>query len=109
MDALIICQLYKLRWQIELFFKWIKQHLRIKSFFGTSINAVKTQILIAISVYVLVAIIKKELKLERSLHEILQILSILLFEKTPLKQALTENYYNFNEKLNYNQLSLFDL
>jgi IS4 transposase len=91
LDALTVCQLYKLRWQIELFFKWIKQHLRIKSFFGTSINAVKTQIWIAISVYVLVAIIKKELKLERSLHEILQILSILLFEKTSLKQALTEN------------------
>ena len=109
LDALIICQLYKLRWQIELFFKWIKQHLRIKSFYGTSINAVKTQVWIAISVYVLVAIIKKELKLERSLHEILQIISILLFEKTPLKQALTGNYYNFKEQENYNQLSLFDL
>jgi Transposase DDE domain/Domain of unknown function (DUF4372) len=109
LDALTVCQLYKLRWQIELFFKWIKQHLRIKSFFGTSINAVKTQVWIAISVYVLVAIIKKELKLERSLHEILQILSILLFEKTSLKQALTENYYTFKEQLNYNQLPLFDL
>ena len=109
LDALIICQLYKLRWQIELFFKWIKQHLRIKSFYGTSINAVKTQVWIAISVYVLVAIIKKELKLERSLHEILQIISILLFEKTPLKQALTGNYYDFKEQRNYNQLSLFDL
>jgi transposase len=109
LDALTICQLYKLRWQIELFFKWIKQHLRIKSFFGTSINAVKTQIWIAISVYVLVAIIKKELKLERSLHEILQIISILLFEKTPLKQALTENSYDFKEQQNYNQLSLFNL
>jgi transposase len=109
LDALAICQLYKLRWQIELFFKWLKQHLRIKSFFGTSINAVKTQVWIAISVYVLVAIIKKELKLECSLHEILQIISILLFEKTPLKQALTGNYYNFKEQQNYNQLSLFDL
>jgi transposase len=109
LKALTVCQLYKLRWQIELFFKWIKQHLRIKSFFGTSINAVKTQIWIAISVYVLVAIIKKELKLVRSLHEILQILSILLFEKTTLKQALMENYYTFKEQLNYNQLSLFDL
>lgn len=109
LDALTVCQLYKLRWQIELFFKWIKQHLRIKSFFGTSINAVKTQIWIAISVYVLVAIIRKELKLERSLHEILQILSILLFEKTSLKQALMENYSNIKEQLNYNQLSLFDL
>jgi len=109
LDALIICQLYKLRWQIELFFKWIKQHLRIKSFFGTSINAVKTQIWIAISVYVLVAIIKKEMRLERSLHEILQIISIILFEKTPLRQALTGNYYNFKEQQNYNQPSLFDL
>ncbi len=109
LDALTVCQLYKLRWQIELFFKWIKQHLRIKSFFGTSINAVKTQIWIAISVYVLVAIIRKELKIERSLHEILQILSILLFEKTSLKQALTENYYNIKEQQKYNQLSLFDL
>ena len=109
LDALIICHLYKLRWQIELFFRWIKQHLRIKSFFGTSINAVKTQVWIAISVYVLVAIIKKELKLERSLHEILQIISIILFEKTPLRQALTGNYYNFKEQQKYNQLSLFDL
>lgn len=109
LDALIICQLYELRWQIELFFKWIKQHLRIKSFFGTSINAVKTQIWIAISVYVLVAISKKELKLEHSLHEILQILSILLFEKTQLKQALTKNYYDLKEQQNYKQLSLFDL
>jgi len=109
LDALTVCQLYKLRWQIELFFKWIKQHLRIKSFFGTSINAVKTQIWIAISVYVLVAIIRKELKLERSLHEMLQILSILLFEKTSLKQALTENYNTIKEHENYNQLSLFDL
>jgi hypothetical protein len=109
LDALTVCQLYKLRWQIELFFKWIKQHLRIKSFFGTSINAVKTQVWIAISVYVLVAIIKKELKLERSLHEILQIISILLFEKTQLKQALMGNYYDFKEQQNYNQLSLFDL
>jgi len=109
LDALIICQLYKLRWQIKLFFKWIKQHLRIKSFFGTSINAVKTQIWIAISIYVLVAIIKKELKLERSLHEILQILSILLFEKTTLKQALMTNNYTIKEQLNYKQLSLFNL
>ena len=109
LNALTICQLYKLRWHIELFFKWIKQHLRIKSFFGTSINAVKTQIWIAISIYVLVAIIKKELKLERSLHEILQIISILLFEKTPLRQALTGYYYDFKEQQNYNQLPLFEL
>lgn len=109
LDALTVCQLYKLRWQIELFFKWIKQHLRIKSFFGTSVNAVKTQVWVAISVYVLVAIIKKELKLERSLHEILQIISILLFEKSTLKQALTGNYCNLKEQQNYNQLSLFNL
>jgi len=109
LDALIICQLYKCRWQIELFFKWIKQHLRIKSFFGTSINAVKTQIWIAISIYVLVAIIKKELEIQRSLAEILQILSILLFEKTSLYQALTSNYLQNKEHGNYNQLSLFDL
>ena len=109
LDALTVCQLYKLRWQIELFFKWIKQHLRIKSFFGTSINAVKTQVWIAISVYVLVAIIKKELKLERSLHKILQILSILIFEKTSLRQALMGNHCNFKEQVNNNQLFLFDL
>lgn len=109
LDALIICQLYKCRWQIELFFKWIKQHLRIKAFFGTSINAVKTQIWIAISIYVLVAIIKKELKIQRSLAEILQILSILLFEKTSLYQALMSNYLQNKEPVNYNQLSLFDL
>lgn len=109
LDALTICQLYKLRWQIELFFKWIKQHLRIKSFFGTSINAVKTQVWIAISVYVLVAIVKKEMKLDRSLHEILQIISVILFEKSPLKQALTGNHYVFKKQQNSNQLSLFDL
>jgi transposase len=109
LDPLVICNLYKLRWQIELFFKWIKQHLRIKSFFGTSINAVKTQVWIAISVYVLVAIIRKELKLELSLHEILQILSILLFEKVPMEQALMKNYYNVKEQQNHKQLTLFDL
>jgi transposase len=109
LDALIICQLYKCRWQIELFFKWIKQHLRIKSFFGTSINAVKIQIWIAISIYVLVAIIKKELEIQRSLAEILQILSILLFEKTSLYQALMSNYLQNKEHGNYNQLLLFDL
>ncbi|MEN6307089.1 MAG: DUF4372 domain-containing protein [Anaerohalosphaeraceae bacterium] len=109
LDALTVCQIYELRWQIELFFKWIKQHLRIKSFFGTSVNAVKTQVWIAISIYVLVAIIKEELKLERSLHEILQITSILLFEKTMLKHTLMENTHEFKEQQNCNQLSLFDL
>ena len=82
--ALTIAKLYKCRWQVELFFKWIKQHLRIKKFYGTSANAVKTQVWIAISVYVLVAIVKKELKLDRTMNEILQILSLNLFEKTPV-------------------------
>jgi transposase len=89
LDAITIAQLYKSRWQVELFFKWIKQHLRIKRFYGTSANAVKTQVWIAISVYVLVAIIKKQLKLTRSLHEILQILSLNLFEKTSVFSALS--------------------
>jgi hypothetical protein len=89
LDALTVAKLYKCRWQVELFFKWIKQHLRIKAFYGTSENAVKTQVWIAISVYVLVAIIKKELKLERSMNDILQILSLNLFEKTPLFSALS--------------------
>src|SRR5574341_332430 len=89
LTPLQIAQLYKCRWQIELFFKWIKQHLRIKAFYGTSLNAVKTQVWIAISVYVLVAIVKKELQLDRSLSEILQILSVTLFERVPLSQAVT--------------------
>ena len=83
-----IAAIYKQRWQVELFFKWIKQHLRIKAFFGTSENAVKTQIWIAVSVYVLVAIVRKRLELEVSLYQILQILSLTLFEKTPILQAL---------------------
>jgi hypothetical protein len=88
LPALTICALYKSRWSVELFFKWIKQHLRIQRFYGTSENAVKTQVWIAVSVYVLVAILKKELRLEASLHTLLQILSITLFEKRPLNQAL---------------------
>src|SRR5947209_6095612 len=88
LPALTIAQIYKSRWQVELFFRWIKQHLRIKAFFGTSENAVKTQIWIAVSVYVLVAIVRKRLTLEASLHQILQILSVTLFEKTPILQAL---------------------
>jgi len=108
LPALTIAQLYKCRWQVELFFKWIKQHLRIKAFYGTTDNAVKTQVWIAISVYVLVAIIKKELKLERSLNDILQILSITLFEKTPLFEALsTKNAHDFPSRCP-NQLTLFD-
>ena len=108
LDALTIAQLYKCRWQVELFFKWIKQHLRIKAFYGTSENAVKTQIWIAISVYVLVAIVKKELKLERSLHDILQVLSLTLFEKTPLFQALAGQIAPDRQGGSHNQLSPFD-
>ena len=90
LPALTIAQIYKQRWQVELFFKWIKQHLRIKAFYGTSENAVKTQIWIAVSVYVLVAIVRKRLGLNASLYQILQILSLTLFEKTPILQALQE-------------------
>jgi transposase len=108
LPALAIPQLYKCRWQVELFFKWIKQYLRIKGFYGNSVNAVKTQVWIAVCVYVLVAIAKKELKLDRSLSEILQILSITLFENTPLLQAFSHEYATFNENENRNQLSLFD-
>ena len=88
LPALVIARSYKCRWQVELFFKWIKQHLRIKAFFGTSENAVKTQIWIAVSVYVLVAVVRKRLELSSSPYRILQILSLTLFEKTPLLQAL---------------------
>jgi len=103
-----IAHLYKCRWQVELFFKWIKQHLRIKKFYGTSPNAVKTQIWIAISVYVLVAIVKKQLNLDLSLYTILQILSVTLFEHMPLYQALTKVDYNDNGYTPCNQLKLFD-
>lgn len=106
--AMTICLLYKSRWQVELFFKWIKQHLRIKRFYGTSENAVKTQIWIAVSVYVLIAIIRKELNLTASMHTLLQILSVTLFEKMPLQQALDENVMaDLNPDL-LNQLNLFD-
>jgi hypothetical protein len=108
LPALTICKLYKLRWQVELFFKWIKQHLRIKAFFGTSENAVKTQIWIAVCTYVLVAIVRKRLKLEASMHEILQILSLSLFEKTPLNQLLTLSVEGLKEPIFANQLNLFD-
>lgn len=108
LPALTIAQIYKQRWQVELFFKWIKQHLRIKAFYGTSENAVKTQIWIAVSVYVLVAIVRKRLGLEASLYQILQILSLTLFEKTPILCALQaiDEHANFAE--NVNQLILFD-
>lgn len=102
-----ICALYKNRWQVELFFKWIKQHLRIKRFYGTSENAVKTQIWIAVSVYVLVAIVKKRLNLDASLYTLLQILSVTLFEKMPLQQAFPgSNSSSDNITIN-NQLNLF--
>jgi len=109
LPALTIAQLYKSRWQIELFFKWIKQHLRIKAFYGNTDNAVKTQIWIAISIYVLVAIVKKELGIDRSLYEILQILSLTLFEKTPIFQHLTESNIQNPEITFHNQRTLFDL
>ena len=108
LDAITVAQLYKCRWQVELFFKWIKQNLRIKAFYGTSENAVKTQIWIAISVYVLVAIIKKQLNLKHSLSEILQILSITLFEKEPLAQILSESHENTLSNHLHNQLELFN-
>ena len=107
LPAFTIAQLYRCRWQVELFFKWIKQHLRIKAFYGTSENAVKTQIWIAISVYVLVAIIKKQLKLDLSLYTILQIFSITLFEKMPILQALTETDYKNRITSGHIQLKLF--
>lgn len=109
LSALTIAQLYKSRWQVELFFKWIKQHLRIKVFYGNTDNAVKTQIWIAISVYVLVAIVKKELGIDRSLYEILQILSLTLFEKTPIFQLLTASNIQKPEATFPNQGTLFDL
>ncbi|MBU1299447.1 MAG: IS4 family transposase [Bacteroidetes bacterium] len=108
-SALIIADLHRCRWQVELFFKWIKQHLRIKSFYGTSENAVKTQIWVAVSVYVLVAIVKKRLRLnDMNLYTILQILSVTLFEKTPILQLLTESSYNIHTTYNDKQLKLFD-
>jgi hypothetical protein len=109
LPALTIANIYQLRWQVELFFKWIKQHLRIKAFYGTSENAVKTQIWIAIAVYVLVAIIKKELRIEASLYTILQILSVTLFEKTPILQALTSINSQNLEGPTYRQLNFLDL
>jgi len=108
LTALTIAELFRCRWQIELFFKWIKQHLRIKAFYGTTENAVKTQIWIAIAVYVLVAIVKKQLHLELSLYTILQILSVTLFEKTPILEALLIIQHQESESALCNQLTLFD-
>ena len=108
LPAMTITELYRCRWQVELFFKWIKQHLRIKSFFGTSENAVKTQVWIAISVYVLVAIVRKRLVLDASLYETLQILSLTLFETTPLHQLLTLTPADAISSNSPNQLNLFE-
>ncbi len=107
--AITVALLYKNRWKIELFFKWIKQHLRIKSFYGTSLNAVKTQIWISISVYVMIAIIKKNFKIEMSLYNILQILSVSIFEKVSILQLLTKSNYRNRHHHDPNQLILFDL
>ena len=107
--ALTIAMLYRARWYVELFFKWIKQHLRIKRFFGTTPNAVKTQIWIAVSIYVLVAIVKKRLALDQSLYTLLQILSLSLFEKMPILQAFSQIDYNMQNDQNDNQLPLFNL
>jgi hypothetical protein len=108
LPAATICALYKSRWQVELFFKWIKQHLRIKAFYGTSENAVKTQLWIAISVYLLVAIVKKRLNLPGSLYTLLQVISVTLFEKMPISQALQKKDYDNPQLTNSNQLILFD-
>lgn len=108
LPALTIADLYRCRWQVELFFKWIKQHLRIKAFFGTSENAVKSQIWIAVSVYVLVAIIRKRLNIDASLYTILQILSLTMFERIPLNQLVTDNEYTSRDLEPIKQLNLFD-
>ncbi len=108
LPSFLITELFRCRWKIELFFKWIKQHLRLKAFYGTSENAVKTQIWIAIAVYVLVAIVKKELKSDRSLYTILQVLSVSLFEKTPLSQLLNETRFQNENEESSNQLLLFN-
>lgn len=107
LPALTVCALYRSRWQVELFFKWIKQHLRIKRFYGTSENAVKTQIWIAVSVYVLVAIVKKRLTLDASLHTLLQILSVTVFEKIQIQQALADADPTAENSMHANQLNLF--
>jgi transposase len=108
LPATTIANLYRCRWQVELFFKWIKQHLKIKAFYGTSENAVKTQIWIAVSVYVLVAIVKKRLKLDISLYTILQILSVTVFNRTPLYHMFTDTEYKNQITSNHNQLKLFE-
>jgi len=108
LPALTIAQIYKKRWEVELFFRWIKQHLRIKAFFGTSENAVKTQIWIAVSAYVLVAIVRKRLRIEASLYQLLQVFSVTLLEKTPILQALQPDDFQNDLYNSVNQLNLFD-
>jgi transposase len=107
LPALTICDLYKSRWQVELFFKWIKQHLRIKQFYGTSENAVKTQIWIAVSVYVLVAIVRKRLNIEASLYTLMQVLSVAIFEKAQMKTTFLREPYGSDNDIENNQLTLF--
>ena len=109
LDAKTIADLYRCRWQVELFFKWIKQHLRIKAFYGTSENAVKAQIWIAVCTYLLVAIVRKRLRIDASLYTILQVLSVTIFEKTPILQGLSNTEPQIMEVQDHNQLSLFDL
>ena len=108
LPALSLAQLYRCRWQVELFFKWIKQHLRIKAFYGTSENAVRSQIWIAVSVYVLIAIVKKRLRVKASLYTMLQVLSLTPFEKTPMDRDFFEDNYNTQQPSKINQLNLFD-
>ena len=108
-NAITITLLYKNRWQIELFFKWIKQHLKIKKFWGHSENAVKTQIWIAVCTYLLVAILKKKLKIDRNLYSILQILSVSAFDKTPVNQLLSSTELHINQNELHKQLTIFDL
>jgi IS4 transposase len=107
LPALTITELYRCRWQVELFFKWIKQHLRIKQFYGTTENAVKTQIWTAVSTYVLVAIVKKRLKIQASLYEMLQILSLTMFEQTPLGMLFSQIRPGPNDANASNQMNLF--
>lgn len=107
LPALTICDLYKSRWQVELFFKWIKQHLRIKKFYGTSENAVKTQIWIAVSVYVMVAIVRKRLKLDASLYTLMQVFSVTVFEKVPMESVVSQTAYSSEHGMGDNQLNLF--
>ena len=107
LPAMTIADLYRSRWQVELFFKWIKQNLRIKTFYGTSENAVKSQIWIAVSTYLLVAILKKRLKIEASLYTILQVLSVTIFERMPILQALTDSNYITDQAVQSKQLLLF--